>query len=296
MTRRKNNWARIDSGLPRNAKMRALDPVAKWLYVASILHAKWDRSDGYVRAPVVCVAEDISMDFAEVLIKRGLWHRAGHKCPDCTQPETGMGWVVIHDFLEWQESQESIETRSNALRSAGRRGADKRWAKATPKARAKATPMADPMANPNGVHDSQPIADSDSDSDSLSVAHGLHGLTNDDLTRITALTGGGPAHARKTAAFVLGKIPSRPRDPLAYILAAIANEPDAYRYRRGNPRTADDWCPEPGHEAEWADACRQCALERKLAQPSYDHFAVPRELVEEPPDEPTPDEPDWTDF
>lgn len=277
---RKTNWARIDSNLPRNPKMADLDAEAKWLYVASILQAKHDRTDGFVRAPVVCVAEDVSADFAEVLISRGLWHRAGHKCDECAQPERGRGWVVIHDFLQWQESQEAITSRSDALSTAGRRGADKRWAKANPKANPMARAKGGPMANPNGVASGQVIADSDSDIDTS--GHAL--LSDADCDAITSLTGGGPAHARKTFEFILGKIPEPPRNPLAYVLQSIRNEPEPYRWRRSNPRRGE-WCIVPGHEGEWADACRSCALDAKMLR--VDDGA--RIL-----DEPDP-EPDWTE-
>lgn len=89
-------------------------------------------------------------------------------------------------------------------------------------------------------------------------------LGEDGLTRIRqALNGCPEAHARKAAAFVLAKAPADVRNPVAYVLAAIADEPEAYRYRRGNPAKADE-CPE--HAGQWADHCAGCAADRKAAR------------------------------
>lgn len=85
-------------------------------------------------------------------------------------------------------------------------------------------------------------------------------VDNDGLTRIRELTKGTEAHARKCAEFVLAKAPTNVRNPTAYVIKAITADPDAFRFKRGNPKRGED-CPT--HIGEWADACRGCAADRK---------------------------------
>lgn len=79
--------------------------------------------------------------------------------------------------------------------------------------------------------------------------------------RVMALTGGKYDYAVRTAAFILDRAPGDVRSPGAYVVAAINDDPDAFRYRRGSPKKADQ-CPE--HAGEWADTCRACAIDAKL--------------------------------
>lgn len=294
-------WAKIAIDLLSNPKVRELEAAAKWLYVASILIARRDLTDGFVRAPVVCVDQDVDMELVEVLVRHGLWHRHGHKCAECPQPERGRGWVYIHDYLQHQSSREEVEQFRRKKSHAGKKGAAARWRKAPAKADAKAGAMADAYGKQHGKamaeREVERELSSTSASSSLSVSSHrrsrTRAITDTELAQITALTGGGPAHARKTADFILSRIPEIPRDPLAYVLAAIRNDTDAYRYRRGNPHNASEWCPQPGHEAEWGDACRQCALDAKLAAA---HNRDPQPWPDDDdwtPPEPEP-EPDWT--
>lgn len=96
----------------------------------------------------------------------------------------------------------------------------------------------------------------------VSQAHLASSAVDDDgLTRIRQALGGcSKAHARKQADYVLAKAPERPRNPVAYVLAAISESPPAFREKRGNPKRGQD-CPT--HAGEWADACRGCAADAK---------------------------------
>lgn len=85
--------------------------------------------------------------------------------------------------------------------------------------------------------------------------------TNEELDRIRVFTGGTRAHARKTADFILAKTSATVRNRINYVLTAIQEEPDAYRYRRGNPTKAQECRTHPG---EWSDACRGCAIDARL--------------------------------
>lgn len=87
-------------------------------------------------------------------------------------------------------------------------------------------------------------------------------LTSDGLDRIKRATKGDEKHARKCADFVLAKAPTNVHNPVAYILKAIEDDPEAFRFKRGNPKRGED-CGV--HAGEWADACRGCAADRKAA-------------------------------
>lgn len=50
---------------------------------------------------------------AAELVKAGLWHGAGHACPDCPQPEDPQGWV-FHDWGDFQPEEDEVE-RKKAL-------------------------------------------------------------------------------------------------------------------------------------------------------------------------------------
>lgn len=134
----------------------------------------------------------------------------------------------------------------------------------SPMASAMPSPMESPSPSPMEVATPLPPtpypALVKSVSQPTSVARGVD---DDGLTRIQqALNNCPQAHARKTADFVLAKAPDNVRNPVAYILKAISEEPDAYRYKRGNPKKADE-CPT--HAGQWADACAGCAADRKAA-------------------------------
>lgn len=94
------------------------------------------------------------------------------------------------------------------------------------------------------------------------------------------MTGGDRAHARRVARTILTKTPGQPRKPLAYVLAAVANDPDAYRYRRGNPRRGE-WCPVDGHEAYWADNCAGCRFDVEPAALEPEADTEPNTLLED---------------
>lgn len=107
-------------------------------------------------------------------------------------------------------------------------------------------PQEHPLHDPSPPDSSSPVAP--------------RGLTEIDLDVIAQLTGGGRPHAAKTAALILerGKLFG---SPLAYVIASIRNEPEKYRWYRGNPRR-DQECRE--HPGEWADRCRPCAIDARL--------------------------------
>ena len=88
----------------------------------------------------------------------------------------------------------------------------------------------------------------------------LDALTDEDWQKIQDATRGDRSHAHKVAADVLLKAAGEVTSPRRYILRAVKNEPELYRYVRGNPKRHQE-CPT--HAGQWADACSGCAADRK---------------------------------
>ena len=118
-------FVRLDVWLAANPKLLQVPPLARWLYVVSITVAGRSLSDGRVRRSVVTVEAEVPDKTAAPLLKVGLWHEPGHGCPRCPQLEPG--WVVVHDYIVWQQTRAEVEERSAARSAAGRKGALVRW-------------------------------------------------------------------------------------------------------------------------------------------------------------------------
>ena len=258
-------FIRISLDLPGNPKIVDAPAATKWLDICGEIVSKKDLTDGIIRPTVALAEADVPQKHARDLVKRGRWHEPGHDCPKCEQPPAGH--VVIHDFLEHQQSREEVNESKRKKSQAGKKGAAKRWGDGTSHGSRHGT------SHQNRIwqNDGKAIAESESDAEtennvvqfSSQSKTATREIDNDGLTRIQqALNGCPKTHARKAADFVLAKAPSDVRNPVAYVLAAIADEPDAYRYRRGNPKKGDE-CPT--HAGQWADACAGCAADRKAA-------------------------------
>lgn len=287
-------YVRVAVDLPSNPKLIDATPMAKWLYVTGFCISGRNLSNGILRPTVAAAEADVPPEHADELTERGVWHAPGHDCDSCEQPPRGH--VVIHDYLLHNRSKEEVESLKSKRSEAGRAGAKSRWSgKASAKASAMANAMGDEETQQNDEDPEQPIAsamasamanglanlcDTDSKpianlwpdtdtakSSSLNVESNPpgstareHEPTDAELARITKLTGGGPVHARKTIEFILDHAPDDVAKPMAYVLAAIRNDPEAYRYRRGNPKSRDQECPD--HAGQWADHCAGCAADR----------------------------------
>jgi hypothetical protein len=85
-------------------------------------------------------------------------------------------------------------------------------------------------------------------------------MDDDDLDRIAAAAGGDRLHAVAVATDVLTRASEPPRDPVAYVLRSVGDDPGRYRPTPRPPRR-DELCPVPGHSGH-ADRCTQCAADR----------------------------------
>lgn len=232
-------WFKVDDALATHDKVLMAGNAAMGLWVRAGAWSAQHLTDGDV--PMHAVRLLGSKGQAEALVRSGLWLH------------TAVGYR-FHEWDDYQPSRDHIEKVREERRKAGRLGGQKSGQKRS-KDEATCLDDASTLSNPRPVP-SRPLSVVTSSSQSSP-----HEIGQDGLDRIKAATNGTDDHARKTAAFVLTKAPADVRNPTAYVLAAVADDPGAYRYRRGNPTKATE-CPT--HAGEWGDACRGCAIDQRL--------------------------------
>lgn len=241
-------WFKVDDKLHDNRKARTAKKSAMGVWVLAGSWCADNLMDGFVPASVLPrwgTPKD-----AESLVVSELWK------PGERQGE--QGWW-FHDWDEYQPTKAKVEDdrakRAAAGAKGGRRSGESRR---EANAQASASGLLEAQSNPR-PDPSRPVLVVAKSSQSSSASRELD---DDGLTRLQQVLNNCPkTHARKTAAFILAKAPADVRNPVAYIIAAIQQEPDAYRYRRGNPKRAEE-CEL--HVGEWADACRGCAIDARV--------------------------------
>lgn len=85
------------------------------------------------------------------------------------------------------------------------------------------------------------------------------GIDDDAMTKIIKATRSDHDHAARVTRDILDRANGTVRDPVAYVLRAIGDEPARYRPTPRPPRK-DEVCQVPGH-SDWAGSCSQCATE-----------------------------------
>lgn len=252
-------FVRVSLDLPGHPKIVNASAATKWLDVCGSIVSKKDLTDGIIRPTVALAEADVPQKHATDLVKRGRWHEPGHDCPKCQQPPAGH--VVIHDFLEHQQSRDEVNESKRKKSMAGKKGAASRW-NGKGDGTSHDTRYGDRIESAYGktMAESESYAESENNVVPISSQSSKQGLDTDGLDRIKRATKGNDEHAAQVAAFILDKAPADVRNPAAYILAAIADDPAAFRYRRGNPKRGEECLT---HAGQWADHCAGCAADRK---------------------------------
>lgn len=124
-------YSRITVDLPHNRKLKGASSQAKWLSVVAILWATQNLKDGEVEPAVMTATAGVPAKHAKELIQRDVWHEKGHACPDCPQPQHE-GDVMIHDYLQHQDSAETVRKNRDEKSMSGRVGNHTRWKHAGP--------------------------------------------------------------------------------------------------------------------------------------------------------------------
>ena len=119
----------IDDLLPDQDKYLDLSFRARACLVEVWCYAKRSRSDGVIKVERLHRASDaFAPEVMDELIAVGWWHEGGKGCGDETCPKGISGYVVLHDFLEHQESAKRQSKRISDSRKAAQNRADARRA------------------------------------------------------------------------------------------------------------------------------------------------------------------------
>lgn len=124
-------YARIAVDQPANRKLAGADPRAKYLDIVGVLWSVQNLTDGQITPNIICATAGVSTKYGTDLMNRDRWHRKGHHCDDCPQPEVA-GDVVIHHFEKHQDSAETIRRNRDKKAESGRLANHIRWKHAGP--------------------------------------------------------------------------------------------------------------------------------------------------------------------
>lgn len=257
-------WFKVDDKLHEHRKAHKAGPAAMGLWVLAGSWSSDNGEGGFV--PERVLSRWATKREAARLVEVGLW--APH------EKEGERGWI-FHEWDERNPDEGTVRAIQDAEKEGASLGNHRRW-HVKRGVTSKDCPHCQPSPYPSGSdsgtridpESSRPEPDPNptrpvSVVTSSSPSSQQREVHEDGLLTIALATGGDLAHARKVVAHVLSTSGAEPvRNPLRYVLAAVRENPDAHRYRRGNP-TKDTACPE--HPGEWADRCRIHASERGTA-------------------------------
>lgn len=140
-------WVRVSDDFYDHPKFADITPLSWALWIAGLAYANRNLTDGYIPRSVAqrlcdfggleytvatigdlaAISEDDCAPLAvDDVVRVGLWHASGHDCEDC--PDPGSRRFIIHDYLAYQPSAETVTARAAERSEAGKRGAAKRWA------------------------------------------------------------------------------------------------------------------------------------------------------------------------
>lgn len=235
-------WFKVDDGLATHQKVLAAGNAAMGLWVRAGAWCSQQLTDGHVPLATVRLLGNVKQ--AKALVAAGLWIEAE-------------GGYQFHDWSDYQPTRERVERTREERRQAGRRGG-LQSGEVRSKREATSKQGASPLLNPRP----DPTRPDPSDRSGAVIVLGTRHVDDACTQRIRELLACPEEHARKVAERVLERAPGLVRDPAQYVLSAVRNDPDAYRYRRGNPKTGEE-CPT--HPGQWPDKCSGCAADRKAA-------------------------------
>lgn len=238
------SWFKVDDKYHDHPKARRAGLAACGLWLRAGSWSADHLTDGFVPDDVLPRWAGRGVDvfeLADTLVEVRLWERAE------------VGGEPGYRFRKWAKYQPTraeverkrAEARERMARVRSNIGDSSRERSGEQAANVRTTPSRPVPTRPDPV-----VVD----------ARGA-GLTDDDLDRIAEKINGDREYARRVAVEVLDRAGETVRKPLAYVLRAIAAEPDRYRRARGNPRPGQAGeCSR--HAGQWADTCRSCAADR----------------------------------
>jgi hypothetical protein len=159
-------WAKIDDQYYLNPKNDTVDRDEQDLHLAAIVYANMKRTRGFIakgRLLMLCVWAKIpeaNEAKAEAIASHLVEHRYFDEAP---------GGYQIHDFGDWNKSQEELDAIRDARSEAGRRGGVASGASRRSK-RSKSEPNPEPNTNQNTNPSPYPVNSSSSSSSTGGLA------------------------------------------------------------------------------------------------------------------------------
>lgn len=118
----------IDDTLSEQDKWADLSSDAKAALVELWMFCKRARNDGAFRANRLYKASEALTPSAEVELRdKGWLHDGGRGCGTDTCPKGVVGYVVMHDFLQHQESSREMASRIDSRRELSKKGNHTKW-------------------------------------------------------------------------------------------------------------------------------------------------------------------------
>lgn len=108
-------WARFDDGFPQHPKVVGLSDAAFRLYVACVCYSARNLTDG--RVPRAALP---------TLLPRGAQKAARELITAALLDDDGQ-FVIVHDYLDYNPSALSVNSKRDAKSMAGAKGAASRW-------------------------------------------------------------------------------------------------------------------------------------------------------------------------
>lgn len=117
-------WFKVDDTLHSHPKPRRAGLAAIGLWTLAGSYCSQYTTEGEVHEWFV-TGWPQGRKLAGQLVAVGMWHKAGHDCPDCRQPEDDTSWQ-FHDWEHYQMTKEEIERDRELNRERQRRFREKR--------------------------------------------------------------------------------------------------------------------------------------------------------------------------
>lgn len=119
-------YVKIAVDMPSNHKIKGATAQAKWLAVVGVCWSVQNLTNGKIDPAVITALARVPAKYATDLVARGMWHKRGHHCPDCQQPDLA-GELIIHHFEQHQDSAEKVRENRHKKAEAGREANHIRW-------------------------------------------------------------------------------------------------------------------------------------------------------------------------
>jgi hypothetical protein len=102
-------WVRFDDQYPIHRKIGPLTDSQYRLANEAIFWSSRNTTDGRIGAEELkLIRSRATLADARELVRRGIWHDAGHSCSSEHCPPTGPDGWVIHDYWDYQPSREKV--------------------------------------------------------------------------------------------------------------------------------------------------------------------------------------------